>query len=71
MTIKQFNETCANFARFANAEVSFKAFIPSSGKYSKRKGILLGIGTEYFSEHLIIGWKGQLAAIHFSNIKAL
>ena len=68
MTRNQLYKLAENFADYARAEVTFKAWCPSANEYRPGKGILLGMDFATGCECLIIGHMGHRIALYFEYV---
>lgn len=68
MTKNQFQKLAENFAYYARAEVSFKAWCPSANEYRPGKGILLGLDLATGCECLILGHMGHRITLYYECV---
>lgn len=71
MTQNQYNELAENFYKYANKTCEYESYVPSTDKYLKANGILLGIGVGANQGCLIIGSCGYRHAIRFERVKRM
>lgn len=69
MNKNQFVKIVHDFAQYANKEVRYKFYVPSTCKEIEKIGILKGIGTDSDRECIIIASLGTTYSIHFSDVE--
>lgn len=68
MTKNQFHKLAENFADYARAEVTFKAWCPSTDDYRPGRGILLGMDFSTGCECLILGHMGHRISLYYEFV---
>lgn len=68
MTREQFNTIKADLPKFAGRETKFRTVNKYTGKEESHTGVIIRPNTGDMAEHIILGWAGSTASVHFSRV---